>query len=273
MAGKPEFNRETIIAAGRTMDRFTQGDVDAFLLDYGLEDARISGAVQARATRLIRHLLENPEVTTGPGENLTDAVVRDLVERAASRRVPPEEEDTTFAERYPRLGRALDRDGFVVKDGRLIRAMPSALGLPAADDEIHQLLKRFNFSIPLGHLDQAIQNHTDGRWASANSQVRSFVYALVDEIAERLAPPGAALPPPGGARLNWLGGVQPPFVLRAFNEWDGQGKGFFEAFIRRLQPHGAHPGLSEEEDATFRLHTALIAARLLLRRLAQRFGG
>jgi hypothetical protein len=136
---------------------------------------------------------------------------------------------------------------------------------------VHDLLKRFGFTTPMGHLDQAIQNHTDGHWAAANSQIRSFLEGLVNEIAEKLAQ-GAPLPAPGGARLSWLAKLDPPFLLAPLNEWDGQGKGFFEAFYRRLHPQGSHRGLSDEEDSTFRLHTALIVARLLLRRLAQRLG-
>ncbi|HKX04380.1 MAG TPA: hypothetical protein VJX71_17940 [Methylomirabilota bacterium] len=70
---------------------------------------------------------------------------------------------------------ALDRDGFLVKVGHLVRAMPSALGLPAVDDEVHKLLKRFGFVTPMGHLDQAVQSHGNGMWAAANGQLRSFV--------------------------------------------------------------------------------------------------
>ena len=267
----PRFTRATINAAVRTMDGWYRSSVDSFLLEHELEEMSTEGSVVTQANRLLRHLLQHPDARTSGGESIVDTVVRDLVERAIvdARRY----HRNAFAERFPQqLARALAVDGFVVQDGELRSAMPAVLGLPAADDEVHVLLRRFGFTVTEGHLDQAIKNHGDGLWASANAQVRSFVYALIDEIAERLAPPGTTLPPPGGGRLNWLATLQPPFVLPAFNEWDGQGKGFFEAFLRRLQPHGAHPGLSEEEDATFRLHTALIGARLLSRRLVGRLG-
>jgi len=272
MSPKPQFGRKTIVAAGRTIDAWTQGDVDALVLDHALEHAEIVGAVQTRATRLIYYLLENGETVTDDGENLVDTVVRDLVERAARRRVPRWDEDKTFAERYPELARALDRDGFVVKDGRLVRAMPATLGLPAADDEVHELLRRFGFATTAYHLDQALLTHGEGKWGAANGQIRPFIEGLINEIAEKLAPPGTTLPPPGGARLNWLAKLDPPFVLPNLREWDGQGKGFLEAFIGRLQPNGPHPGIPEEEDCTFRLHATLIVTRLLLRRLAARLG-
>jgi hypothetical protein len=64
--------------------------------------------------------------------------------------------------------------------------------------------------------------------------------------------------------------LNPPFFLHGLNEWTGQGTGFFEAFFRRLHPQGAHPGLSDEEDSTFRLHLVLLTARSPLTRLADR---
>jgi len=262
-----QFSRKTVVAAGRTLDGFTQGSVDAFLLDHGLENAGLVGAVQTRANRLIDYLLQNGEAIDANGQNVVDTIVRDLIDRAISARRRHDD----FTERFPKLARALAADGFAVKGGQLKRAMPVALGLPATDDEVHELLKRFGFATPMGHLDQAIQNHGNGMWAAANSQLRSFMEALLDEIAERITTDPSALPPSGHPRRTWLASTaNPPFLLGPLNEWDGQGRGYVEGLFKRLHPQGSHPGLSDEDDSTFRLHTAFVAARLLLRRLADR---
>jgi hypothetical protein len=262
-----QFTRPIIVAACRTLDRFTHARLSAFLLDHALEDAAPEsvGSGERRVNALIKHLLADPDAKAFDGEHLVDRVVRDLVQRVA--RIRPRWTD--FAEDEPALARALERDGFVVDDGKLRRALPTTMDLPAADDEVHELLKRFGFAVPEGHLDQAIKNHADGNWAAANSQMRSFVEGLLDAIAETLAPQGPPLPAKG-QRLNWLAKLVPPFILTPLNEWDGQGKGFLEAFFRRLHPQGSHPGLSDEDDSTFRLHLVLVVARLLLRRLAAR---
>jgi hypothetical protein len=261
----PQFTRPTVVAACRTLDRLTHARLEAFLLEHALEEVAPGVAVERRVNAVIKHLLSDPDAKAFTGENLVDSVVRAVVERQAE-----DGYTTDFAEREPALSRALARDGFVVKDGQLHRLLPAAMGLPAADDEVHELLKRFGFAVAAGHLDHAIQNHADGNWAAANSQMRSFIEALLDSIGEKLAPHGPPLPPQGGGRLNWLAKLVPPFVLAPLNEWDGQGKGFLEAFFRRLHPQGSHPGLSDEDDSTFRLHVVLIVARLLLRRLAVR---
>jgi integrase len=45
-----------------------------------------------------------------------------------------------------------------------------------------------------------------------------------------------------------------------------KGGGFVNGLAKRLHPQGSHPGLSDQEDSTFRLHTVLLTARLLLER-------
>src|SRR5690242_8840425 len=80
------------------------------------------------------------------------------------------ERHTTSFSRYKTLHRALERDGFTVEDGTLRRTLPQAFDLPAANDEVHLLLNRYNFATSRGHLDQAITAHArgDGQQRTAN---------------------------------------------------------------------------------------------------------
>lgn len=266
----PDFSRRTIIATAATLEDDYHDDIDRFMLEHQLEGTYAGvrdESRKGRANRLITYLLNNPDATHYEGGNLTDTIVRDLVVRAIAKA----QSDEAFELMFSALSYNLKRDGFLVRDGQLRRALPETLNLAATDDEVHRLLTRFGFLDPtLGHLDQAIANHADGNWAAANGQLRNFMESLFDQIAERLAPNAASLPPAGHLRRVWLAtGVAPPFLLPALNEWDdqGQGKGFIEGFYRRLHPAGSHPGLSDEEDCTFRLHLVLLVARLLLRRL------
>ena len=61
--------------------------------------------------------------------------------------------------------------------------LPEVIDLPAADDEVHVLLDRHRLAKPKGHLDQAIRAHSEGNWAAANGQFRTFLESLFDEIA------------------------------------------------------------------------------------------
>jgi hypothetical protein len=132
---------------------------------------------------------------------------------------------------------------------------------------VHVLLNKHNLATPLGHLDQAINAHTRGEWAAANGQGRSFLESLLDETAYLLSPNAPRGQNQGEARRQLLANLADPFLSRNLNEWSDDGKSFVHGVFRRLHPQGAHPGLSDEEDSTFRLHLVLLASRLFLRRL------
>ena len=149
----------------------------------------------------------------------------------------------------------------------LHRMHPDIADIPTADDEVHSLLKKHKFDTPLGHLKQAINAHTRGEWASSNSQIRSFFEGLFDEIDRRVAPEKTELCIDAKARRSLLANLPTPFLSKNLNEWDdGQKQAFIPALFNRLHPEGSHPGLSDEEDSTFRLHIILITSRLILKR-------
>jgi hypothetical protein len=173
--------------------------------------------------------------------------------------------------RYTNLNRALEVDGFTVEDGQLRRTLPSVLHLPEADDEVHAILVEHHLDVSRGHLDQAISAHGRGEWAGANGQLRTFTESLFNEIAAAISIHlMVAAPATGNASRIWLAHLIPPLFGPELNEWTGQGTGFIEGFFSRLHPAGAHPGLSDEEDSTFRLHLVLIVTRSLLHRFQMR---
>jgi hypothetical protein len=162
-------------------------------------------------------------------------------------------------------------DGYVVSwdgDARtpLLRAaLPGEVDLPAADDEVHQLLKQFGFNVPLGHLDQAIDAHTRGDWAAANSQIRTFLEGLLSDIASHIDPQKSAELASSENRRAWL--AERGFLSSSRNEWTNDGKNYLNGLFKMLHTDGSHPGLSDEDHSTFRLHLGLITGRTLLRRL------
>lgn len=263
------FSRRTILAATDLMADWGHTAIDRFLLEHALDETVRGNSRADRANSLGRHLIRNPDAVNDYGENLTDVIVMALIEHAMGRSsggYPPQFNIDYFRRNFPALHRGLERDGFSVETGELRKALPGALDLPRADDEVHVALDRYGFTISKGHLDQGIAAHARGDWAAANAQFRAFIEGLLDSSAEYLAG-GGVLPPTGNQRRVWLANRTPPFFFAELNEWDGQGRGFIEAFFRRLHPAGAHPGLSDEDDSTFRLHLVLLVARDLLRRI------
>lgn len=256
------FPRDVVFEACNFLGEVIQfhGAFEDCILRWGLDQLdKRDGAVHQRFRGLFRFIRDNPDAQHD-GRPIGDLIV---------------EEATTTITDYnrrssERFQRALERAGYAVENGQLRRTLPEALDLPAADDEVHLLLDRYELATPRGHLTQAIDNHTRGQWAAANGQSRTFLESLLDEIAYRLVEDAPRGQNDGEARREALSKLDPPFLSANLNEWGNQGKNLVNGVLKRLHPQGAHPGLSDEEDSTFRLHLVLLIGRLFLRRLAGR---
>jgi len=258
----PQFSRRTILEACNLLSAVVTANVQLERLLYrweldGLADpANREMGMQMRYLDLFRYLKDNPEARCD-GRDISDLVV----EEAAAHVFPSDTRSEAFV-------RALERDGYIVDEARQFRrTLPQVLDLPAADDEVHTLLDRHNLTIPKGHLDQAIDAHARGNWAGANGQLRTFYESLFDETALLIDPQNAPQTQTGETRRRHLANLSSPFLSRGLNEWSDDGKNFVNGTFKRLHPQGSHPGLSEDEDCTFRLHLVLLNARLFLRRL------
>lgn len=218
------------------------------------KSALLAQAVTQRAIQVIDTV--NGQMT------LAEAVVRTAVEASVPEYAKPEQ--------APFL-RGLALDGYVVSWDQYSRApllraaLPEEVNLPEADDEVHQILKHFSFTVPMGHLDQAIEAHTRGDWAAANSQTRSFLEGLLNDIALKIEPQNASQQPSSENRRALL--AERGFLSKDRNEWTTDGKNYINGLFKMLHTDGSHPGLSDEDHSTFRLHLALITGRTLLRRL------
>ena len=266
-SGHPQanFSRRTVIAALELLERMTHAEFTRFLLKLGSEFTRWTpdepASLKKRVNRFIQIYDQNPDREVDGGEALPNAIVEEAVSRLPPVQDYPWSEPVEESEDISVFRRALERDGFTLVDGVLRRALPSEAGLSTAEDEITHLLAKHEFITARGHLKQAFDAHARGDWAAANSQIRAFFDAMLDAITEKLDPASATLASgqPRRAKLAALG-----FLSVPLNEWDDNGKGFINGLTRRLHPHGPHPGLSDQQDSTFRLHTVLLTARLLL---------
>ena len=263
-----QFSRRTVIAAIDALKTaFSQASISALLTDFGpAVYTQVRGeevSASKRMTDLKQFVDMHPRHPTDDGllENV-------LVERALSL-LPPDDSKYEWSQpaylspELERLKRLLEQDGFVVTDGALRRQLPGDIDLPEAESELTRLLEQYQFTNAKGHLEQAFDAHARGNWAGANGQLRTFLESLLDELTVRIDPSAASIPS-GHARRAKLASLG--FLFIPLNEWGDDGKGFLNGLVRRLHPAGAHPGLSDEEDSTFRLHIVLVTAALLLRR-------
>lgn len=248
---------------------------------------------QAKFDQVLVRLELDHEIPLGPGKSVTakSALLASAVMRRSAQVINTLDGPMTIAEAALRMAvqatlqdheqteqlrllRGLALDGYVVswnegaREPMLRAALPGEVDLPACDDEVHQLLKQFGFAVPLGHLDQAIDAHARGDWAAANSQIRSFLEGLVSDIAHHIEPQLKGQSPSAENCRALL--AERGFLSKDRNEWTVDGKNFLNGLFKMLHTDGSHPGLSDEDHSTFRLHLALITGRALLRRLSNR---
>lgn len=279
-----KFNRMTVVAAAEVISAFnSHGDMEVLEIEWDVAGRFGTGSKSARVAGLSKIAVEeNPEVMTTSG---LVGLARALIETAIKAPLPVKR-----SESWKKLVAGLRFDGFEIVEisteippknawdfsstettVELRRMLPQDIpetDFREAESEVEMLLGRHGLVIAKGHLKRAISAFRRGEWSSANGELRNFYESYLNEIADKL---GYAGFDNSKARRDFLGsGVQPPFLLADYNEWDSQKTQYVQALMNRLHPHGGHPGLSEEEDATFRLQITLVTARLFLRRFDQR---
>lgn len=284
-----EFNPMTVVAAAEVIESFSS-HADMEVLEAQWEIARRCNASSksARVASWARiATTENPEVFTESGRI---SLARAFVETAT--RAP---EHAQNGATWKKFLAGLRFDGFELVEqdveneeappwGRygktkvvtLKRMLPEEipeLNFREAESEIFGLLDRDELSVAKGHLTQGLSAFQRGEWSSANGELRNFYEEYLNTIAVKLGYTGQG---DSKAKRDFLGsGVQPPFLIPDYNEWNinNQKPQYVQGLLSRMHPHGGHPGLSEEEDATFRLQITLITARLFLRRYDKRIRG
>ncbi|MER2537480.1 MAG: hypothetical protein ABTQ31_20210 [Rhizobiaceae bacterium] len=263
------FTRPTLVAAVELLEQHSQARFNQMVLRLGLEDeisSSTSLSVAHKCALLGRIVVQRAEAvldTLDGSMTLGEAVIRQAAQLA--------QQDATHALQTA-FARGLARDGYVLawddygRDASIRAALPGEIQLPQTDDEVHQLLKSFGFTTPLGHLDQSVEAHTRGDWAACNSQLRTFLESLFDDIARNVRPQEAAHRPSSENRRALLAEIG--FLATDRNEWTQDGKNYVNGLFKMLHTEGSHPGLSDEDHSTFRLHVVLVTARTFLRRLA-----
>ncbi|WP_375599632.1 hypothetical protein [Devosia sp. Naph2] len=278
------FNRMTMVAAAEVLAAFhSHSDMEVLEVQWGISGRCAGSSKSARIADLARIAAdEQLEVMTIDG---MVPIARTLIEAAIL--APPSTKNTLG---WKKLIAGLRFDGFEVVEERaetepeypwrqstteitvrLVRMLPGdipELDFREAGNEVELLLDRHGLVVARGHLRQAMSAFGRGEWASANGALRNFFESYLNEIADALGYQGQG---DGKVKRDFLGNIQPPFLLSQYNEWNenNQKPQYVQGLMSRMHPHGGHPGLSEEEDATFRLQISLITARLLLRRFDQ----
>lgn len=253
------FSPNTIVLALQLLEDWTTAQIDSILIRYKIESNAppSAGSKATRIVMLARFLITNPPLTGPLGGGLVFEFVEEVIRDCAQHGYSISQE----------LTRSLAIDGFQIDpNSKLASILPISTPIAVQVDVVDALLKKFAFTTSAGHLAQALSAHARSDWAAANSQARTFIESLFDEIALKLGAPSTATS--SHLRKEFLAKLTPPFIDPALNEWDFAKKdGFVQGSWNRLHPTGSHPGLSDEDDSTFRIQLVHLIAYRFLKRL------
>ena len=281
----PNFNNMTVVAAAQVLGTFqSHSDLSLIELEWGIQ-GRCSQSSKSAHIRDIAHIAisERPPVYTPQGQinmdraliemALTAPLIRregaDWVKLLAGLRLDGFE---VCKEEYGTRTEDIFGNSRVATRLMLRRMLPDdvpSMDVRAVQSELETLMAKHGLTIATGHLTQCITAFSRGDWAASNGQLRSCFEAVIHGVTERLDhDPQANM----AQYLKVLGEANPAFLYPEYNEWhlQDQKPQFIKGLWARLHPEGSHPGLSEEDDCTFRLQIVTITLRLLLRRLDAR---
>nr|WP_154985633.1 hypothetical protein [Paenibacillus xylanexedens] len=256
------FSRATIMDVLSLAADWSNSQLDTFMVRYGIDHVAIGPNRQKKAANAALYLIENPNLPGVISNNLQYEIVEHIINRSVPSTMIFDSSENEFVE-YPQLRRLLLRDGFVIEDNKLIRTFDTTIDFSENENLLERLLNKYGLDTAKGHYEQARNSFNRGDWAACNGQLRSYVEEICNVIAKKIT--GQSFTDSHRARIA-LSQTDPPIFYKNLNEWEDNGKGYFETFWRRLHPEGSHPGLSSEEDSIFRLNLVQISSLEILRR-------
>jgi len=233
-----------------TESAYTHDQLDVLFLRLGLAgESDIDQATGRTKLRRVKRAVDLLEA-----DDRAIDLVKELVEKfyrssgAAWGQSPPVPE---------RLADALRLDGFEVVEDRLVATTPEPASLGPEISALEARLQDRGFTVAASHYEQAVASYVDGRREASNGQLRSFLESLLIDLCVQAT---------GGAPSSARGAID---RLRNSGCIDGSEADILKGVVGVSNDRGAHAGLSDDEEALFRLHFATSAARYILARVSE----
>ncbi len=249
-------NRTLAELTERVASAYSHSEIDLLLArldakgadedDYGNKGNKLD-----RARRLVESLAGGDSERGGRVLDL----LRDLLERTMEGSVL--DRDGTPYPAMQHLVAGLRADGFDFVNGRVVAATPDAAPVAQEISLLESELLRHGFDVAAQHYRQAVDSFTDVRLEASNGQLRSCLEDVLIQLCGHVL--GESAGDPKGAIDK----------LRSNGAIDGDEAILLKGLVGMSNERGAHHGLTNEAEATFRLHMTTAVTRYLLARVRQ----
>ncbi|MEI2630739.1 hypothetical protein [Erwinia aphidicola] len=248
------FSNRTIQEIVKAIKFSTHTEFDDFLIYFELPEEIGGLSISKKENSLVNFLIKNRDLKGPDNSNLSVEIIEHIIKKGK----------TSFSRNsnLDNLNNTLKKDGYELTENSVRKILPDEIPVAQTENRLNEILNKYGFSTAISHYNQAIASHGRGDWAAANSQLRTFVEDFFNQVHCKIQAGN-------GDTTNQKRGEleKAKFFRSEYNEYLHNGTGFIEGFWKRLHPQGSHPGLSEEEDSTFRLHLVLIVIHYYAERL------
>lgn len=270
------FSKQTLSFVPQCLPK-THAELEQFMIYHDLDDKikvdpgrntlpKISNAI-------MNYLINNQDENDSFGNNICISVMTDIIHDLLIH--DRFDEDVNEFKAMKDFYRYLRLDGYDIdfEKNELIASFPENIEINKKDDSIQNFLYDYGFSITKGHYDNAKSSYVNGNLAASCSQLRSFIESLLMDMAnyikdvEKNNQNLSNIKPEDAIRaMQVLAKCQSPILDKSLNEWMGDGKGYFEAFWKRLHPLGSHPGIPSLNELVYRYQLVIINSQQLIDR-------
>ena len=243
------FSRRTLAALARVLSELnSHSDIDTLAYELSLEAVAIGPNKLSRCVALVKNL---EKTCTELG---SDKPIVELIQSVLASTTEWQFQDLTSVSG---LTSGLQVDGFEYSKGILFPGTPQPAVLAPQISMLEQQLQAMRLNVASAQYKQAADTLVDGHFEAPNGQLRSFLQNLFIELCEivtkkRFEDPTAALQHPKNCKC-----LEP-------KEWN-MCRGFWDS----CQSNGPHHGLTDSEEALFRLHMGTALARYLIHKFAK----
>ena len=238
------FSRRTLTALTKSIsETHTHTDIDMLAFELGWENAAVGSSKLARCFSMVKEMRRASE------EAGNDGPIAELIEitlQSAS------EYQLKNLESLSGLLASLEVDGFEFNGAKLIPGTPTPASTSSEVSALEGALQDFGMNVAAEHYKQACDNLVDGNFESANSQIRSFLEDLFISICDKICGKSFGEASAALQHLRDKGVIEP-------SEWNT-----FRGFWDTCQTNGSHHGLTNSEEALYRLHMATAISRYLI---------
>ena len=122
-------------------DLHTHSTLDVYAYRFGLEVVAVGSSKEQKVLGIAKYLIENPELPGLLSNNLVFEIVEDVISKALPNTYHFDPDKNEFIH-YPQLRRLLLKDGFVIKNGQLIRTFNTDFDYSQNETLLESLLNK-----------------------------------------------------------------------------------------------------------------------------------